>query len=77
MTKCQWCEKDHGLICPEIKAIEYHPDGMVKRVEFMTFADKMYPFLVPQPLPVYPSQPPIPTYPYYGPTFRVSTDFHT
>lgn len=36
---CAWCGKYHGTRCPEVKAIEYHPDGSVKRVEFVTQAD--------------------------------------
>lgn len=37
--KCQWCGLIHGPRCPTVKAIEYHPDGTVKRVEFMTPVD--------------------------------------
>lgn len=25
----------HGPKCPSVKALEYHPDGTVKRVEFV------------------------------------------
>jgi len=27
----------HGPTCPRVKAIEYYPDGSVKRVEFVDF----------------------------------------
>lgn len=37
--KCGYCGFNHANVCPLIKAIEYHPDGMVKRVEFKTAAD--------------------------------------
>jgi hypothetical protein len=32
-SHCRWCGETH-LRCPEVSAIEYHPDGSVKRVEF-------------------------------------------
>jgi hypothetical protein len=32
--KCQYCGLIHEAKCPNVKAIEYHPDGTVKRVEF-------------------------------------------
>lgn len=32
--KCQHCGMIHEATCPRIRAIEYHPDGSVKRVEF-------------------------------------------
>lgn len=38
-SACRWCGKEHGPRCPEIKAIEFHPDGAVKRVEYVTGAD--------------------------------------
>lgn len=31
---CGYCGAHHGTICPRIKAIEFHPDGTQKRVEF-------------------------------------------
>lgn len=37
--KCNLCGNEHEFKCPLIKAYEYHPDGIVKRVEFVTFAD--------------------------------------
>lgn len=53
---CRYCGSTlpHPGICPSVKAIEYHPDGTVKRVEFHG----------PQPLPtIY--WPQYPTYPNY------------
>ena len=38
-TKCAHCGNIHGPRCPSVKAIEYYPDGTVKRVEYMTAAD--------------------------------------
>jgi hypothetical protein len=31
---CGWCGLIHGGTCPRVKAIEYHPNGQIKRVEF-------------------------------------------
>jgi len=36
---CPYCSSEsvqiyHGGKCPKVKAIEYYPDGTVKRVEF-------------------------------------------
>lgn len=37
--KCQWCGVIHLTTkCPQVKAIDYWPDGKIKRVEF--HADK-------------------------------------
>jgi len=33
---CPHCGMIHRTTCPRIAAIEYHPDGSVKRVEFAT-----------------------------------------
>ncbi len=34
---CRYCGESvsHAGICPRIKAIEYHPDGSIRRVEFL------------------------------------------
>jgi hypothetical protein len=34
--ECPWCSGiiHYGSPCPRVKAIEYHPNGMIKRVEF-------------------------------------------
>jgi hypothetical protein len=38
--KCQYCGSfPHQGVCPTVKAIEYHPNGMTKRVEFKTAND--------------------------------------
>lgn len=31
---CEWCGESHKGICWKVKAIEYHDNGVVKRVEF-------------------------------------------
>lgn len=41
MTDCKWCGLTHGPRCHAVVAIEYYPDGAVKRVEFV----KPEPFL--------------------------------
>lgn len=33
--KCRWCGMFHDVRCPWVKAYEFHPDGTVKRVEFV------------------------------------------
>lgn len=33
-TPCQHCGRLHGNLCPAVAALEYHPDGSLKRVEF-------------------------------------------
>lgn len=38
-SQCQWCGMSHGALCPMVKAIEYHPNGTMKRVEFKSAAD--------------------------------------
>lgn len=32
---CRWCGMHHGPRCPGVAAMEFHPDGTVKRVEFV------------------------------------------
>lgn len=46
---CRWCGRLHGYQCPEVKALEFHPDGSVKRVEFKTAADYQPITLAPYP----------------------------
>lgn len=42
LGKCPWCSGANGYVihnsgvCPKVKAIEYHPNGSIKRVEFKT-----------------------------------------
>lgn len=47
---CRWCGLYHGKKCPAVKAMEFHPDGSIKRVEFFAPNDS-YPVLAP-PAPV-------------------------
>jgi len=44
---CQWCGLIHTSpgVCPMVKALEYYPDGTLKRVELKTGAD--YPQVAP------------------------------
>jgi hypothetical protein len=35
METCRFCGAEHGGRCPFVKAIEYHRDGKIKRVEFI------------------------------------------
>lgn len=37
---CHWCGGWHSAKCPMVKAIEYHPNGMTKRVEFYELSGK-------------------------------------
>jgi len=32
---CIWCGLMHGGSCPEIAAMDFYPDGEIKRVEFL------------------------------------------
>ena len=41
--KCRWCATSHEGRCSTVKAIEYFPDGSVKRVEFFVPADFIQP----------------------------------
>jgi hypothetical protein len=59
LTNCPYCGESHGVLCPQVKAIEYFPSGKVKRVEFKTAADYMQP-LMPAPIDW---QSPWPSYP--------------
>lgn len=35
LATCQWCGCIHPkTICPRARAIDYYPDGSIKRVEF-------------------------------------------
>lgn len=31
---CGHCGMWHGPVCPRIKAVDYYPDGSIKRVEY-------------------------------------------
>ena len=52
-NQCRYCGHFHGVRCPEVKAIEYFPDGTVKRVEYVTPTDLM-PIFSSSPLPILP-----------------------
>lgn len=32
--KCPYCGMYHSTVCPSVKAYEYFPNGLIKRVEF-------------------------------------------
>lgn len=34
-ASCRWCGFFHGARCPQVAALEFSPDGTVKRVEFV------------------------------------------
>jgi hypothetical protein len=34
LPPCAYCNGYHSGTCPRIEAIEYHPNGTVKRIEF-------------------------------------------
>lgn len=60
-TACQYCGQYHGARCPLVKAIDYYPDGTVKRVEFYSPGDYLAPMrpwpsspFPPSPLPASP-----------------------
>lgn len=36
---CRWCGLRHDTLCHLVKALEFFPDGTVKRVEFKTGMD--------------------------------------
>lgn len=44
---CRHCNQYHTGRCPQVKAIEYYPDGKVKRVEFTDPGDYGLPLGVP------------------------------
>lgn len=46
LETCQWCGCIHSGKCPQVKAIEYHPNGSVKRVEFFGPGDCTVPIVV-------------------------------
>lgn len=47
--QCQHCGRVHLSRCPDIKAIEYHPDGSIKRVEYFAPHDYI-PVTTPNPI---------------------------
>jgi hypothetical protein len=51
MQKCQICGTEHEFKCVLVKAVEFYPDGRMKRVEYLTPADMSQK----QPNPVFPA----------------------
>ena len=65
MNPCQFCGETHGVRCPSVKAIEYHANGKMKRVEFMTPMDyRPWPAMPPVSPPTGPA---LPFWDPYGP----------
>jgi hypothetical protein len=50
---CQWCGLFHTSpgVCPMVKALEYYPDGTLKRVEFKGPEQWVPAYAPPQPFP--------------------------
>jgi hypothetical protein len=49
---CKYCGESHGIRCPSIAAIEYHPDGTMRRIEFVQpqmWSPPAFPMPVPNP----------------------------
>lgn len=38
-TPCRWCGLTHGPLCPSVKSLDFHRNGSVARVVFVTAAD--------------------------------------
>jgi hypothetical protein len=55
---CAHCGVYHSGRCPQVKAIEYYPNGNIKRIEFIGPGDYLAPLGVPLP----PSDPLSPPY---------------
>lgn len=56
-NKCLHCGMGHTGRCPQVKAVEYYPNGQVKRIEYVTPGDFVAPLGVPIP-PFKPLEPP-------------------
>jgi hypothetical protein len=63
---CRWCGAEHGPLCPFVKALDFHADGVtIRRVEFVMPADvgapeKAAPAPEPEePQPEYPRKKPV------------------
>ncbi len=39
VPSCPYCQQQHVGKCALVKALEYHPDGTIKRVEFYAPCD--------------------------------------
>lgn len=46
LSTCQWCGCIHSGKCPQVKAIEYHENGTIKRIEFFGYGDHVAPIVV-------------------------------
>ena len=46
LNTCQWCSCIHSGKCPQVKAIEYHANGNIKRIEFFGPNDYFAPTIV-------------------------------
>jgi hypothetical protein len=42
-TTCRWCGMIHGPRCQNVKAMEFHEDGTLRRVEFFAPNDWLAP----------------------------------
>jgi hypothetical protein len=63
--RCGHCgQPPHPGVCPMVKAIEYHENGTIKRVEYKSASDYVAPFM---PAPYAPPNPPLPPNPYPWP----------
>ena len=57
VVPCNHCGNSHnGMTCPRVKAIEYHENGTIKRIEFKDDAPVFAPYPMPMPTPY---QPPV------------------
>ena len=50
--------------CPMVRAVEYFPDGTIKRVERFSPSELQPPYVIQPPTPIYPVYPFNPQYPY-------------
>jgi hypothetical protein len=51
-NKCPHCGFIHDFTCPRIKAIDYHPDGTIKHIEFHEPGSKTGPVAQKPPIPI-------------------------
>ena len=84
MSKCRWCSGDHAMAaCAKVRAVEFHPNGKVKRIEFFDALPHPDYRLYPQPWqPAAPAQPggyvwPKITYGDRQAAGTVTTSFHS
>ena len=75
---CEHCGATlpHAGKCPSVKAVEYYPNGRIKRVEYMIASDYAPSFPYNQPYnPISPPQPVSPWWDrslYFGSTYTVA-----